>query len=462
MKYGKIMAFAASALAASVACAAEAASVTVDCAKEIGKIKPLNGVNFGPKTAIKDIKGYDERGDFYALNVHSVRLHDVSAQNAGMMIVDTNMVFPLFHADPNDPRNYLFGETDDYLKAATAKGAKIVYRLGITIDHSIAKRRTTPPPDPEKWAEICCHIIAHYNDGWANGHKMNIEYWEIWNEPELINWKGKSPMWNGTMKQFTDFYIRTAKIIKARYPHLKIGGAAFTFYNPTLRKFVEDIAAAKAPLDFISWHYYDNDITKLTRWIRENKLHMLKNGFPNAEIHINEWHCMPFTWAELRKDRTNYLKFKNLFCGVWAGAAMTAMQDTPIDVANFYTYSSGNFGMLDAITNKPAKCYYPFKAFGDLLAFPTRLAASSSADNVYSLAGKSAGGKVAALVNIPWAKRGGTLDIEFKNCKSDLSKAKVLLCDDDKNLEPADGVKIGQDKISLDIKSDSICVFVEL
>ena len=429
MKYGKIIALAASALAAAAACAAESAaqtaSVTVDCSNVIGKIKPLNGVNFGPKITNEDIKNSDQREAFYALNVHSVRLHDVPLQNKGMMIVDTNMVFPLFHADPNDPRNYLFGETDDYLKAATAKGAKIVYRLGITIDHSIAKRRTTPPPDPEKWADICCHIIAHYNDGWANGHKMNIEYWEIWNEPELINWKGKSPMWNGTIKQFTDFYIRTAKIIKARYPHLKIGGAAFTYYNPTLRKFVQDVAAAKAPLDFISWHFYGDRISKLTGWINENKKFMIKNGFPNTEIHVNEWHCMPCDWPELRKNKMNILKFKTLYCGVWASAAMTAMQDTPIDVSNFYTYGdSQNWGMLDTITLKPAKCYYPFKAFGDMLAFPTRLATANSADNIYSLAGKNSDGKIAALVSIPWAKRGGTLEISFKNCRPTSRKRK--------------------------------------
>ncbi|MBP3359089.1 MAG: hypothetical protein J6K91_09280, partial [Opitutales bacterium] len=51
-------------------------TVSVDCAKNIGKIKALNGVNFGPDIKNEDILGMSERDDFRELNVQSVRLHD--------------------------------------------------------------------------------------------------------------------------------------------------------------------------------------------------------------------------------------------------------------------------------------------------------------------------------------------------------------------------------------------------
>ena len=36
----------------------------------------------------------------------------------------------------------------------------------------------------KKWANVCKHIVMHYNAGWANGFYYNIKNWEVWNEPE--------------------------------------------------------------------------------------------------------------------------------------------------------------------------------------------------------------------------------------------------------------------------------------
>ena len=42
-----------------------------------------------------------------------------------------------------------------------------------------------PPKDFQKWAEICEHIIMHYNEGWANGFHYGIKYFEVWFEPDV-------------------------------------------------------------------------------------------------------------------------------------------------------------------------------------------------------------------------------------------------------------------------------------
>ncbi len=440
-------------------------AVSVDCAKEIGKIKALNGVNFGPKISTESA-GMNFRKQFYDLNVHSVRTHDVSLQNPGLMICDTDMIFPLFHADVNDSRNYIFKPTDDYLKVASARGAKILFRLGVSIDHSKGGAYRTWMPDAKKWADVCSKIIAHYNEGWANGHKMNIQYWEIWNEPECKNPDGSHTMWAGNIEQFTQFYIEVSKILKARYPHLKIGGPAFTWASPMAKKFIGDIAKAKAPLDFFSWHYYGKDLKDLVNQAYRVRKWLDDVGYKHTETDINEWHYFPIKWSELRGQGTDkeklYERIKGLEAGVFATSIMTLWQDAPMDRTHYYTAGSGgNWGLLN-YSGIPYKSYYPFKAFGEIIKFEKRLATTTPDKwSTSVLAGKNDKGEVAILVNL-FETGKNVLTVDFKNCKADLSNAQVFICDYDKNLEPADGVKIKGSTFEIPVNSNSACVLIKL
>ncbi len=438
--------------------------VSVDCSKEIGKIKALNGVNFGPKISAESA-GLHFRKQFYDLNVQSVRTHDISLQNPGLMIGDTDMIFPLFHADANDSRNYIFKATDEYLKVSTAQGAKILFRLGVSIDHSKGGMFRTWMPEPKKWADICSKIIAHYNEGWANGYKMNIEYWEIWNEPECVNPDGSHTMWAGNMKQFTEFYIEVSKILKERYPNLKFGGPAFTVAHKIAKKFIEDVAKANAPLDFFSWHCYGKNLQEMVEQTQRVRKWLDDAGYKNTETNLNEWHYFPLTWAELRSKDSNkgnlYARVQDLEAGVFATSTMTLWQDEPMDLSHYYTADSGNWGLLD-YSGKPYKCYYPFKAFGEIVKFKNRLATTTPDKwSTSILAGKNDKGDVAILVNT--FKTGkNTLTVDLKNYKADLSKAKVLICDDNKNLEPAEGVKVKGSTLEIPVASDSACVLILL
>lgn len=437
-------------------------SVSADFAKPNGFVKALNGVNFGPSIYCESA-GYVNRKQFYNLNVHSVRLHDISLVEKGLKIVDTDLVFPLFHADSNDERNYIFKPTDDYIKLATAHGAKIVYRLGVSIDHSIAKYRTEMP-DAKKWADICCHIIAHYNEGWANGFKMGIEYWEIWNEPNCQNPDGSKTMWAGTLEEYNKFYCEVAKIIKARFPKIKIGGPAHTHVEDCLiEPFLKEVAKENAPLDFYSWHSYARTVDSNIAQVVTVKKYLEKYGFKNTELHLNEWHYFPLDWKELRaagsdKDKL-YSKISNLESGVFSIATMIAWQDYPISVANYYTFANGNWGMLDN-SNVPYGSYYPFMAFGKIVEYKNRVEASSSLKNAYVLASRNDANEPAVLIAL-FKTGASTLEIDLKNAGCDLSKLSVLICDGEKKLEKADGVKIEGNKISVPVKSDSACILIK-
>ena len=58
------------------------------------------------------------------LDIPLTRLHDSPLEARGQKLVDVSCVFPLFHLDPQDPRNYYFAQTDDYIQNCLNYGSK--------------------------------------------------------------------------------------------------------------------------------------------------------------------------------------------------------------------------------------------------------------------------------------------------------------------------------------------------
>ena len=196
------------------------ANLNLDFSSVSGKIKVLNAVNNGPTA--QSVRGTSNFDAYKALELPYARNHDASFSTfyGGEHTVDVHRIFKNFDADENDPKSYAFDATDKYTANTFAAGTKIFYRLGASIEHGY-KYGTYPPKDFAKWARICEHIIRHYTEGWADGFNYDIEYWEIWNEPDCRNPDGTNPCWQGTDEQFIDFYEVAAKHLKSKFPHLK-------------------------------------------------------------------------------------------------------------------------------------------------------------------------------------------------------------------------------------------------
>jgi hypothetical protein len=145
--------------------------LAVDFSKAAGIIRPLHGVNLGPLCyrGMVDLTAYHT-----ALNLPLTRVHDVVWVNYDA--VDISSIFRDFRNDPARAESYEFAATDDYLAAIINAGSPILYRLGESIEHTPRKYRVHPPPDFRQWADICCAIIRHYNEGWADGFHHQIRY----------------------------------------------------------------------------------------------------------------------------------------------------------------------------------------------------------------------------------------------------------------------------------------------
>jgi len=369
--------------------------VTVNAARTTGEIRSLLGVNRGPLSwprepgapTVSHVESYRRFG------IDFIRTHDFYGPT------DWHAIFPRWEADPTDPASYDFRSSDERIRAIVEHGFRCFYRLGT----SWRGRRLEPINDPpgtrrdalgrvthvadradfQKWAVIAAHTVRHYTEGWNNGFQFPIEYWEVWNEPDLA-----AQFWTGTSEQYYQLYEETARAIKAVNPKLKVGGPACTggLREAYVERFLRYCAEHNVPLDFFSWHSYGGRGEFNPYQFRsdaERIRHALDDaGFPHAENINTEWN------AGIQRG---------LFSHTPSGAAFYAsvlanLLDADVDHAFQYCGDQHpGLGLHEMRSGAPKICAYAFAAWKQLLETPERLEATGSDHHGYNVvAGKSA------------------------------------------------------------------------
>ncbi len=440
MNFSKCVAFCWVLFFASVVHSQE--KLDVDFADIQGTIKPLHGVNGGP---LCDGEMVDLTKHWQAAGIPSTRLHDCDWPRPD--VVDFHAIFPNPDADPSLPESYTFAKTDDYLDSVKKSGAKIIFRLGESIEHSKKKYHVNPPRDPVKWAAACCGIIRHYNHGWANGFEHGIEYWEIWNEPE-----NRPAMWTGTDEQFIELYSTVATAIKKEFPNVKVGGPSVGATGEIvggkwqrtkfLDSFLEHCRREQVPLDFFSWHTYSNDPTIYAKKAKAIRAWLNENGFEKAEQHLNEWNYLPRNdWSAF--DIKNQGPFREKFYAEMSGPtgaaflayALCDLQDSPVDVSNIYAGNNGGFGLFSQ-HGTPKKAYYAVRAFGMLNETPRRVKVTGGVPGKWiASAGLSEDGKSATVLLANYDPRGLDVSINLLHMPEAKSwKATLAIVDEHSDL----------------------------
>ena len=389
------------ALAAGLGLSASAVQVAVDFAQEVGPVKRLNGVCNLTPLANSRTKSINDM--VLKLEVPGYHLHDAALENPGLAVVDVSRIFPLFHADVDDPRNYIFEPTDDYLRQAVEAGAEIDFRLGESIEHSKNTYRVHAPKDYAKWAEICAHIIRHYNEGWANGFRWNIRKWSIWEEPDT------NPMLlTGAKDPFTEIYLplyaAAATRLKKEFPEIEIGGPQTGSNRGLIAKFIDYCAANKLPIDNLGFTGYSQNVDHYANMVSFIRGKLDEKGFTRTKISVVEWHWGPLSWvghgtANAKRNavawRENLTSYES---AAFTAATLIRMQDAPVDNMYFYAMKCGCWGLFDA-DRHPYPCYWAMYAFAQLAHGRTRVKATVDAPGWYALASKEADGKGHVLVS---------------------------------------------------------------
>ena len=148
-------------------------------------------------------------------------------------------------------------------------------------------------------------------------------------------------------------------------------------------------------------------------------------GFTDAELHLNEWHYVE-SWNS-KFMQTGGLS--TIQCAVHAVAVITAWQDTPLDMANYYTIGRGGAFSAWYPWGEKNRIYYAFSALAAINRHAERLAAETATENIFVLAGKDAAGKAAILISSFYAE---TEEIVVNTGGRNF---KVMVLDENRNLE---------------------------
>lgn len=345
---------------------------SVDFSRDKGKFKHLHGVNIAIPMEFEGDAA--RRADLGAIGFDAVRVHDLRAEDATAgMAGDYQNIFPNYHADPADPRNYNFAPTDSFMRMVreSSPGAAFVFGLAPTIENAAPipnKYWVVDPGNHARFADLCAGIVRHYDRGWADGFQYNLGYYEIWNEPDTIS------MWNKSFEEYCRFYATVAKRTRAACPWIKIGGPAIT--KPALKEltlFTDICREERAPLDFVSWHLYTDSLDKMLSPAPKIRQMLDERGFKHTELHFNEWRFLPFDFKEIRGDDPAYRMLDEGPTGrhgadsaAFIVTALARMQDTAIDMSHFYSYGNGAWGLYDKNGSRRLP-WYAHKLYADFV-----------------------------------------------------------------------------------------------
>ena len=364
------------------ACAVE---LSVDFSSRNGELKRLNGIiNTIKLTQYADPR---IRAEYAALEPPYVRFHDAALTNPGAAVMDVSRIFPLFHLDENDPRNYDFRPTDDLLALTRCFCTEIEFKIGESIEHYEHRYRVNPPADRAKYARICLNIIRHYNEGWADGFRWDIRRWSVWEEPD------NTKLFNGDFsKEFFPLYAEIARAIKGKYPDYEVGGCA-TRGREMFRaaQFVSYCREEKLPLDFCSITDYRRTLEPMFAVGDELRRILDTNGYARTTIDLSEWHYEPANWVpEPGRDREDvYREVTGVNGGAFTASMLLLGQDSVYDRMLYYLADGdGGFWGLrgGADSGELNSHWYALKAFADLARLKHRVKTSAPREHGFAAA----------------------------------------------------------------------------
>ena len=445
------------------------ATVRVDFSLPLDRVKPMHGMCNGPVSYGADISAL-----YRDIGVPSVRFAGTDTAISAFA-VDISRIFKNWSADPHDASNYDFVATDEYVRAAHDCGAKVIFRLGESLDRSGSKTCELPI-DADVWCEVATNVIKHYNDYFAGGYAYGIERFEV-----LEYHKGAN---KGDRDRLFALYRRLAGVIKLYDGDLKVGGMCFDD-EADARDFIKFCRKNHAPLDFLSLSCFDSSPLDVSEKVR-NIVPTLKNlGYSDCEIIIGEWSYI----AKNVDASTNIAK--NIMFGRNGDSSVRAKlfsEQSSIKGAAYALSSMLELGAIGEVASahmydgqpalspwcaicdrfgEPLKTYYAFKMFGELYRAGASVYCESEQSEgyahsgIYAAAATSADGSACVLVSS--FEGCGVVDLRLEGIPSDLYTAEVFILDGVKNFERGDSVQLnGQKKRLLLNLSEYGAVLVKL
>ena len=422
----------------------QSATVSVDFSLPLGEVKPMHGMCNGPVSYGADVSNL-----FAKIGVPFVRFDGTDTAMSGYA-VDVSRIFRDPSADPSDAGNYDFSTTDRYVEAALHCGAKVIFRLGESVDPMFPDKKVDMFEDRNILARVCGNIVRHYNDHWANGFALGIEYFELWQHS--VDGRERE-------EEFA-LYSWLANAVKLVDENVKVGGLCFDKGDVAAREFVRYCKKNHVPLDFLTVACFGCDPERDVQEI-ERLVAFSKNIGVDLEIIVGK--CGYASSSALEgEDLTRVLggkgeKFslmrKRLFesqakldGAAYVAAMMLRLQAVPnVSVACFYDAQpvvSPWCAVCDRF-GEPNKPFYAFKAYGDLYRAKQSVFCESAQTEGFSHTGVYAAAAISdreGYVMIASFDGVDVVDLRLDGIPSTMYSAEVYMLDGVKNLVCSDEV----------------------
>ena len=439
-------------------------TISVDFEKKCGKMKPLLGINGGPKSGGYDLP-FDFSEEFSEMAVPFVRTASAAGEYGLNQFVNIHCIFPDFDADEELEESYNFLPTDLYLSSIKECGGEIFFRLGESPEPYKRKLYAKSPRDKEKWARICEHIIMHYNEGWADGFKMNIKYFEIWSGAD------RQECFASAKEEFFELYAVTALHLRERFPKIKIGGYGMSgfyaqnrlgaseeekSYVPFMQKFLMYIRQKEAPLDFFTWCCHSANPEEIAMHSKYARNYLDTAGFRKTRSILCDYNTQEYG--------DQLIAMREGFPSEMVAAMITA-QRAPIDMMFYATsdISTGNNGLFSMSDFRTPHRYAAFQT-ASLFAKLSRLGtvAETVGDypkELYTMATFNKDEGALMLVTRAYA---GKLEINLKGSEYDLCTVTKVVSGGERgrgSVYKSDNIKINKNRLALTAKKNEVYYF---
>jgi hypothetical protein len=213
-------------------------------------------------------------------------------------------VFPNENADPQDPASYDFRAVDGLVQAAVSHAVGLVVRLYVGPAASESGGRI---------AEAARRVVMHFNDGWAQGHGLAIQEWQLC---------GTGILAHSSESEAIDEAIANA--LKRHNRSLRVGRCIGWPEGPNLTNSARQRGSAGGVLDFLAWRFPmpTNDPYDALRLAQTLRQQLDGAGLAESELRLRD--------SVLELDGASSDN-SGATTAAFLGAALVYLQDAPVE-----------------------------------------------------------------------------------------------------------------------------------
>jgi hypothetical protein len=304
--------------------------------------------------------------------------------------------------------------------------------------------RNAPPADPDVYAAACVRALRHVEES-----GVTVRYVELWNEPDLPFF------YSGTYQEWFAMYRAFAPAIKAT-GH-KVGGpgwAGALQADKWLTQFLVDCRDNDVPMDFYSFHRYDEEVDKVMKRCHEIRAALDAHGFTESEAIAGEW------GYDLRKAAYMGTVGNAAFiasCLMQMPAAGVSAQTHILLVDPVKDPSLGRFHGLTRDDGDPNPIYFGMEAFEQFQSTPNRIATDH--DGI-ALAGVDADGRrLGLIITNPSKKKNLHVDLTTAVAVSGTVKTLTKNSFEGGGWSQSEPIELGSDVTTIVLPNESMVVF---